>query len=77
MSDFERLAGLIGLPAAMLVMVLLLGSKEVWVWGYTARDLRRQLAEMRRERDEWRVLALQGTKLAAGAVEVAAKVKQP
>jgi hypothetical protein len=75
-SDFERLAGLIGLPAAMLVVILWAGAKEIWVFGWVARDLRRQLEEEKAESREWKTLALQGTQLAAGAVEVA-KAKQP
>lgn len=71
MSDFERLAGLIGLPAALIIMALLAGAKDIWCWSYQRRDAERREAEMRQDRDKWQALALKGTSLAADAVEIA------
>lgn len=44
------------------------GWKRMWVWGY-------QLEEMRKDRDDWKNMALQGTRFAERAVSLV--VKQP
>jgi hypothetical protein len=53
---------------AFFVLVGWTGMKRIWVWGYQAEELREDLADMTRERDAWRDLALSGTTLADKAV---------
>jgi hypothetical protein len=45
---------------ALLVGVLLAGQQGIWVWGQT-------LTKTEAERDQWKQLALQGTRLAEEA----------
>lgn len=47
-----------------LLILLIGGHRRWWVWGY-------QLAEMRRERDEWKTLFLRSMKVTEVAVSVA------
>jgi hypothetical protein len=68
---FEKIAGLVGLPAALFAFILYLGHKGVWHWDSEVRDLKRQLAKVEDERDRWQMLAFQGTKLAGEGLEVA------
>ncbi len=57
---------------AFLLVVLLGGSREWWVFGSHFR-------EMRKDRDEWRRLALKGAGVSALATDVSSKavLKQP
>jgi hypothetical protein len=59
--DPERLT-IIGL----LIVALVTGAREVWVFGWYYR-------QMRDDRDEWRDLARRGTGMAEKAVDVAQK----
>jgi hypothetical protein len=52
-----------GLPF-VLFLILALGYRQVWVWGYLYRATCR-------ERDEWKELALAGTSLAKRATKKA------
>ena len=54
-----------GLLAGLLV-VLVGGAKQWWVFGW-------QFEMMRQDRDQWRSLALHGSELASKAVETLAK----
>jgi hypothetical protein len=47
----------------LLVLILVGGSMKKWVWGWSYEELRK-------ERDEWRTLALEGTTIAERAVTV-------
>lgn len=47
--------------AALMILILVGGSKEWWVYGVTYR-------EMKQDRDDWRDMALAGTQLAESAV---------
>ncbi len=49
---------------ALLVVVLVGGWKQWWVFGWSFKD-------MKIERDEWRILALKGTSIAHQAVTMA------
>lgn len=44
-----------------LVFILVGGYRKWWTWGW-------QLDEMRKDRDEWKTFAMNGTALAARAV---------
>lgn len=48
----------------LLFILILAGSRKLWVWGWMYKELQQ-------ERDEWKALALKGTHLAErGAHEV-------
>lgn len=53
----------VGLGGLML-MALFLGFRKIWVWGWYAADLERQ-------RDEWKAMAIGGLKAAADVAEAA------
>lgn len=63
MSELSPLIELISKGGLAIVSILIFygGYKRMWVWGY-------QLADMERDRDQWRDLALKGTNLATRAV---------
>jgi len=50
---------------SMLIFILLGGYKRWWVWGY-------QLVDMKKDRDEWKELALRGYIFAERAIHLAA-----
>lgn len=56
----------IGVIGTILTAVIGAGLARKWVWGY-------QLAEMTKDRDMWRDLALQSFAVNAKAVEITAK----
>ncbi len=73
-----------GLPLGMIVIALILGSKEKpgWVFGRELRnaeerekkcqtDYEKRLADAQRREDEWREIALNGGYLARQAVDLA------
>lgn len=61
--DFLDLAQRVGLPVAILLVILWGGAKGYWVFGWVYRM-------KERESDFWRELALKGTDLAEKTVEV-------
>ena len=54
--------------AAGAIVIMWLGFKEVWVFGKMHRE---QLTEIRKDRDEWKELALHQMDVAGRAVKVA------
>jgi len=60
---------------ALMAFILFGSWKRWWIWGHQAKEVIKQyeqrLAELRLERDQWRILALQGTQLADRAVTLA------
>ena len=63
-SDWISLIQTFGLPVVMLVLVLVLGVRKVWVWGY-------QLEESERRAAKWEEMALRGTRLAEEGTDIA------
>lgn len=59
-----------GGPVTMLAMVLYGGLRRWWVFGWLYAAALEDIDEMRKERDEWRLLALSQTSLAKEAVDV-------
>lgn len=51
---------------AFVVLILISGWKGIWVWGWSYKELKR-------ERNEWRRLALMNKDLAHDAVRVVEK----
>jgi hypothetical protein len=68
--QWMRDAGIVGI----LAFILIGGHRRWWVWGYQADELRTALAEMRKERDEWKSYAMRGAdqsvRLATRSVEL-------
>lgn len=60
---FIQSTGLVGIG----ILILIGGFRKWWVWGY-------QYEDMRKERDEWRALALKGTHLTERAMVTATSV---
>jgi hypothetical protein len=55
----------------LFVIVIITGLRRDWVWGYQLKEAEDDLDAMRRERDEWKTLALSQTSLAQGLAEIA------
>jgi hypothetical protein len=65
----------------LLVLVLVGGYKQWWVWGwlYTAHsnELQKQLDQMTNERNQWRDLSLRYANVAEGAISAVKKEQPP
>lgn len=60
---FIQSAGFIGIT----VLIAIGGFRKWWVWGH-------QYEDMRKERDEWRALALRGTHITERAMVTASSI---
>jgi cell division protein FtsL len=62
-------------PLGMLLVAVWAGARGTWIWGNTHKeitdDLRSQLVECKKDRDEWKQIAFQATNLGKTAVIVA------
>lgn len=60
---------------ALMAFILFGSWRRWWIWEHQAKEVIKQyeqrLTELRLERDQWRILALQGTQLADRAVTLA------
>lgn len=60
---------------ALLLAIIWGGAKAFWVWGWSHRetvsDLRVQLSEAKKERDEWKTIAISATDIGKRVVRVA------
>lgn len=72
----------LGVPLGLFVIVLILGAKKVWCFGYQLQeaqtrevkcqaDYEKRLTDAQGREDEWRELALNGGYIARQAVELA------
>ena len=59
-----------GGPITMLAVILWGGLRRWWVFGWLYVAALEQVSVMRKERDEWRLLALSQTSLAKEAVDI-------
>lgn len=75
-SEFISLASDIGI-IGILIGILWGGAKAFWVWGWSHReqvaDLRSQIIEVKKERDEWKIIAISATDIGKRVVNVAEK----
>lgn len=80
LAEFLSTASDIGV-IGLLLMIIWGGAKAFWVWGWSHResiaDLREQLKEAKKERDEWKVIAISATDIGKRVVSVAEKSVQP
>lgn len=60
-EGFGALIQTLGLPLALLIVVLWTGARGMWVFG-------RAFEDMKEDRDWWRTQALKGTDLADSAL---------
>jgi cell division protein FtsL len=62
-------------PLGMLLIAVWAGARGTWLWGTQHQaivdDLKGQLLECKKDRDEWKELALQATTLAKTTASVA------
>jgi hypothetical protein len=66
----DAVRGDAGLIVAM-ILVFIGGARRVWVWGYQLQAAEEDEEEMRKERDEWKRLALESAGLAGRALKLA------
>ena len=59
--------------AGLLGFVLYGGWRRWWVWGWAYKDVLERLATLERDRDEWKFMAMTGTRTAHTAVSLAEK----
>lgn len=61
-EGFATFVQTLGLPLALLIVVLWTGARGLWVFGHV-------YSELLADRDRWRDLALKGTDLADSALQ--------
>lgn len=61
-DGFATFVQTLGLPLALLIVVLWTGARGLWVFGHV-------YSELLADRDRWRDLALKGTDLADSALQ--------
>jgi hypothetical protein len=63
LADFIKTVGDLGV-IGLLVVIIVTGLRRQWVWGW-------MYAELIEDRDEWKQMALHGTRLTERAVDTA------
>jgi hypothetical protein len=56
-----------GFPLGSLILILWAGARGDWVYGWYHR---RTIAALEKDRDEWKMIALRGVKVAAKATSL-------
>lgn len=54
----------------MFALILVLGMRQVWVWGWTYLAMVKERDDMVKERDEWKRIALQNYKFIETTTDV-------
>lgn len=57
----------------VLFFIIYSGYKRWWVWGWIHSDVVKRLVQAEADRDEWRIMALTGTRTAHTAITMAEK----
>lgn len=69
--EFAAFLGQFGLPITILVVLGITGARKIWVWGRELDNERAEKELARKERDEWKSIALKALSVTDKTLSVA------